>query len=185
MGVLYGFTQDSPAGTLHIGVTAAAVAYIGFSPPDEKWLERYWPPAPPEPCRGGGNGRTQFAPTGASALADALRIQLDEYLSGERKVFDLPLAVSGTAHERRVYEALCGIPYGQTVSYGELARRVGSGPRAVGQANHRNPLCIVIPCHRVIGADGSLTGYGGGLERKKRLLEIEKLCKEARHGNRL
>lgn len=101
--------------------------------------------------------------------------QLDSYFSGELTDFELPMAMAGTEFQRRVWSALCEIPYGETISYGELARWVGNpkASRAVGLANGRNPIAIVVPCHRVIGADGSLTGYGGGLERKVWLLEHE------------
>jgi methylated-DNA-[protein]-cysteine S-methyltransferase len=101
--------------------------------------------------------------------------QLEAYFEGERREFDLPLAPEGTPFQREVWEMLRKIPYGETVSYGELARRLerpGSS-RAVGAANGRNPIPIVIPCHRVVGADGSLTGFGGGLEVKRRLLALE------------
>jgi methylated-DNA-[protein]-cysteine S-methyltransferase len=101
--------------------------------------------------------------------------QLDAYFSGSLTRFTLPLAPRGSEFQQRVWTALQAIPYGQTVSYGELAERVGSpgGARAVGLANGRNPIGIVIPCHRVVGSSGSLTGYGGGLDRKKRLLDLE------------
>jgi methylated-DNA-[protein]-cysteine S-methyltransferase len=101
--------------------------------------------------------------------------QLDAYFAGERTDFELPMEMHGTDFQRRVWAALREIPYGQTISYGELARWVGNpkASRAVGLANGRNPIAIVVPCHRVIGADGSLTGYGGGLERKVWLLEHE------------
>lgn len=99
--------------------------------------------------------------------------QLAAYFSGELTVFDLPLAPAGTEFQQRIWSALRGIPYGQTTSYGDLARRVGSASRAVGLANGRNPIAVIIPCHRVIGADGGLTGYGGGLDRKRYLLELE------------
>ena len=103
------------------------------------------------------------------------RVQLDEYFAGERRVFDLPLAPRGTAFQREVWNALRDIPYGETISYAQLALRIGkpSAMRAVGAANGRNPLPIVVPCHRVIGADGSLTGFGGGLPTKRFLLELE------------
>jgi methylated-DNA-[protein]-cysteine S-methyltransferase len=102
--------------------------------------------------------------------------QLDEYFAGRRRSFDLPLAPrGGTAFQRAVWGELGHIPYGSTISYGELARRLGrpGASRAVGGANHANPLPIVVPCHRVVGADGSLTGYGGGIERKRALLAVE------------
>lgn len=101
--------------------------------------------------------------------------QLDAYFRGELTSFDLPLALAGTQFQRSVWAALQSIPYGETISYGELARRIGqpSASRAVGLANGRNPVAIVVPCHRVIGADGSLTGYGGGMDRKRFLLALE------------
>ena len=106
---------------------------------------------------------------------DAVREQLDAYFAGELGAFDLPLAPHGTRFQQRVWEELTRIPYAETISYKELALRLGDQKlvRAVGLANGRNPLSIVIPCHRVIGADGSLVGYGGGLERKRWLLEHE------------
>ena len=108
------------------------------------------------------------------AFADA-RAQLGEYFAGGRTTFDVPLALEGTPFQRRVWSALLEIPYGETTSYGELARRIGSprAMRAVGLANGRNPVAVIVPCHRVIGANGTLTGYGGGLERKRLLLELE------------
>lgn len=101
--------------------------------------------------------------------------QLDAYFAGELTYFNLPLAPRGSDFQQRVWAALQEIPYGQTESYGELAARIGSpgGARAVGLANGKNPIGIIIPCHRVVGADGSLTGYGGGVERKKLLLDLE------------
>lgn len=111
-----------------------------------------------------------------AVLAEAAR-QLAEYFAGERQEFALPLAPAGTDFQQRVWRALTEIPYGTTESYGDLARRIGAGPsacRAVGLANGHNPISIVVPCHRVIGASGSLTGYGGGLERKRFLLDLER-----------
>ena len=101
--------------------------------------------------------------------------QLDQYFAGERRDFDLPLDLRGTPFQRRVWQALLTIPYGETRSYGELAAQIGrpDRPRAVGAANGRNPVSIVVPCHRVIGSDGGLTGYGGGLARKRWLLDHE------------
>jgi methylated-DNA-[protein]-cysteine S-methyltransferase len=107
-------------------------------------------------------------------LAHAIE-QLNAYFAGELNEFNLPMTMHGTEFQRRVWASLCEIPYGETISYGELARWVGNpkASRAVGLANGRNPIAIVVPCHRVIGADGSLTGYGGGLKRKVWLLEHE------------
>ena len=110
------------------------------------------------------------------ALLDEAAGQLTGYFAGERTSFDLPLDLHGTDFQRRCWLALATIPYGQTVSYGEQARRLGLGPesaRAVGSANGSNPVPIVLPCHRVVGADGSLTGFGGGLRLKRFLLEHE------------
>ena len=108
-------------------------------------------------------------------LVEARR-QLNEYFAGERHDFDLPLAGAGTSFQQRVWAELREIPFGRTASYGEIARSLGmppGGSRAVGLANGANPIAIVVPCHRVIGADGTLTGYAGGLERKRYLLDLE------------
>jgi methylated-DNA-[protein]-cysteine S-methyltransferase len=113
---------------------------------------------------------------GSSRALHEAEEQLHAYFAGDLVSFDLPLELHGTEFQRRCWLALASIPYGQTVSYGEQARRLGLGPdaaRAVGAANGRNPLPIVLPCHRVIGADGSLTGFGGGLHVKRYLLEHE------------
>jgi methylated-DNA-[protein]-cysteine S-methyltransferase len=103
------------------------------------------------------------------------RRQLTAYFAGELQEFDLPLAGAGTAFQQQVWSELCRIPYGDTRSYGEMARRVGQpgAARAVGLANGRNPISIIVPCHRVIGANGKLVGYGGGLDRKVALLSFE------------
>jgi len=105
-----------------------------------------------------------------------VRTQLDEYFAGTRTGFDVPMRLEGTAFQRAVWAQLCAIPYGSTISYGELARRVGNpkASRAVGLANGRNPIAVIVPCHRVIAADGSLGGYGGGLDRKTALLDLER-----------
>jgi methylated-DNA-[protein]-cysteine S-methyltransferase len=105
----------------------------------------------------------------------AVRAQLDEYFTGSRTTFDVPLALHGDSFQTRVWAELQRIPYGETASYGQIARRLGApdAARAVGVANARNPIAVIVPCHRVIGADGSLTGYGGGLERKRLLLDLE------------
>nr|WP_314461946.1 methylated-DNA--[protein]-cysteine S-methyltransferase [uncultured Clostridium sp.] len=108
-------------------------------------------------------------------LAKKTVLQLKEYLSGERKEFDLPLKPQGTEFQKKVWEALLTIPYGQTRSYKEIAAQIGNEKacRAVGMANNRNPISIIIPCHRVVGADKSLVGYGGGLNIKVKLLNLE------------
>ncbi|HEV2845377.1 MAG TPA: methylated-DNA--[protein]-cysteine S-methyltransferase [Thermoanaerobaculia bacterium] len=134
-----------------------------------------------------GNGRESQRKTvqrmqaaGIEVVEDAsrtagLRRQLEEYFAGERQEFDLELAPEGTPFERSVWEELKKIPFGETRSYGEVAQAIGrpGSARAVGRANGANPIPIVVPCHRVIGANGSLTGFGGGLEAKERLLELE------------
>jgi methylated-DNA-[protein]-cysteine S-methyltransferase len=113
-----------------------------------------------------------------NALIDPLPAavrQLKEYFSGKRREFDLPLRMAGTEFQRRVWRELTEIPFGETRSYGQLAKRLDNpnGSRAVGLANGRNPIAIIVPCHRVIGADGSLTGFGGGIDRKEWLLAHE------------
>jgi methylated-DNA-[protein]-cysteine S-methyltransferase len=116
------------------------------------------------------------APAGDAASIAAAAIQLEQYFAGERTSFDLDISLAGTPFERRVWEALREIPYGETTSYAEIATRIGapSACRAVGRANGRNPIALIVPCHRVVGSNGSLTGYAGGLEMKRALLELER-----------
>jgi len=113
---------------------------------------------------------------GATVGNPAVKRQLDEFFAGKRTTFDLAMAPEGTDFQKRVWAELIRIPYGETISYAELAKRIGSdgAARAVGRANATNPIAIVVPCHRVIGADGSLTGYAYGVELKRRLLDFEK-----------
>lgn len=115
-------------------------------------------------------------PRGADKLLSQAMRELDAYFAGKLKVFSVPLAPHGTPFQRRVWEALLAIPYGATRSYGQQAASMGSpkAVRAVGLANGRNPIAVLIPCHRVIGANGSLTGYGGGMARKRFLLDLER-----------
>jgi methylated-DNA-[protein]-cysteine S-methyltransferase len=128
------------------------------------YFPRHWPR--PE--------RMAFGPRIDEGFEDVAR-QLGEYLDGDRSAFELPLKVLGTEFDRRVWNLIAAVPYGETTTYGDLARELGNGtePRDVGAAVGRNPLCIVIPCHRVVGSTGKLTGYAGGLARKRTLLEIE------------
>jgi methylated-DNA-[protein]-cysteine S-methyltransferase len=122
---------------------------------------------------------------GSALLAEAHR-QLTEYFAGERREFRLPLRPAGTDFQRRVWDVLATVPWGTTTTYGALAARLGLPPgasRAVGAANGANPLPIVLPCHRVVGSDGTLTGYAGGLERKARLLRLEHVATEADQGS--
>ena len=118
--------------------------------------------------------RTAFGSRSDRGSEEVAR-QLDEYLAGERSAFDLPIEARGAEFDRRVWDLITQVPYGQTTTYGDLARRLGGGadPRDVGAAVGRNPLCILIPCHRVVGSTGKLTGYAGGLYRKRALLQIE------------
>jgi methylated-DNA-[protein]-cysteine S-methyltransferase len=111
-----------------------------------------------------------------AAPFDEVVAQLEEYFAGKRTDFDLPLSMAGTPFQRTVWEALKAIPHGETVSYGELAATIGrpTASRAVGLANGKNPISIIVPCHRVVGSTGNLTGYGGGIERKRMLLGFER-----------
>ena len=145
-------TVDSPIGELLLTGEAGALTRLYMSPFE---IDPAWEHDP-------------------AALAEPAR-QLEEYFSGERTEFELELAPAGTAFQQRVWALLLDIPYGETTTYGALADALGNPRtvRAVGLANGRNPISIVVPCHRVIGADGSLVGYGGGLERKRTLLAHE------------
>lgn len=148
---------ETPVGSLLIAGDAGAIYEINFP--------RNGKPRPPR------DGWTESARGTVSA---AMR-QLREYFAGKRTEFDLPLAPQGTEFQRAVWQRLQEIPYGETISYGELAKRVGNpkASRAVGAANGQNPIPIVIPCHRVIGSNGKLTGFGGGLPTKEILLTLE------------
>lgn len=148
--IMYTSIYNSPIGSLQLTASEKGLARITFLNSDE--VET------PVPVQ----------------LKDAVK-QLDEYFNNQREVFDLPLDIQGTYFQKKIWNVLCKIPYGSTISYKELATKSGSptAVRAVGGANNRNKLPIVIPCHRVIGIDGSLTGYAGGLNRKKWLLEFE------------
>jgi methylated-DNA-[protein]-cysteine S-methyltransferase len=126
------------------------------------------------PDRKGGQAAPGRRDTGG--VIDQAAAQLDEYFTGDRTAFELPLATAGSPLQERVWAALRAVPYGTTTTYGRIAAKLGMGPgaaRAVGSANARNPLSIIVPCHRVVGASGSLTGYAGGLEAKRRLLTHE------------
>jgi methylated-DNA-[protein]-cysteine S-methyltransferase len=146
--------MESPVGVLRLVSDGQALTSLLFDPPDEPVGER----------------------DDANPVLAEARAQLEAYFAGDRKDFDLPLAATGTPFQQRVWAALREIGYGETATYGEIARRLGLPPgasRAVGTANGRNPIAIVVPCHRVIGSNGKLVGYAGGLERKERLLSLE------------
>lgn len=157
---------ESPVGPLLAGATRNAVVLLEFS--DRKILDQQL-----QTLRQRLNVPIAY---GSNPLLDALRQQLREYFSGTRRDFDLPLDYPGTAFQEKVWSALQRIPYGETCSYLDLARSIGDmkATRAVGTANGMNRIAIVIPCHRVINANGELGGYGGGLWRKQILLDLEK-----------
>lgn len=123
-----------------------------------------------------GRNQRSSAVLDKQALSEA-RLQLKQYFQGERDRFELPLAASGTSFQQEVWQVLCTIPFGETATYGQIASKLGNpnACRAVGLANGKNPIAIVVPCHRVIGANGTLTGYAGGLNNKQMLLELEGL----------
>jgi len=146
----------TPIGQLLLIANAAGLCHVGFEQERHPWSDA---------------GPQQYAPERLAEVSGQLR----EYFAGSRRDFDLDLVPRGTAFQCRVWAGLRRIPYAESISYGELARRINqpTAARAVGLANGRNPLPIIVPCHRVIGADGSLTGFGGGLERKHWLLAHE------------
>jgi methylated-DNA-[protein]-cysteine S-methyltransferase len=146
----YAFSYRTPVGQIFIAEENGAVTELGFAPVK------------------GAEGRE-------TALLRYASDQLSEYFLGQRRAFDLPLKPSGTPFQKDVWSALRDIPYGQTCAYRDVAAAVGNPKacRAVGMANNKNPIAIVIPCHRVVGADGRLVGYGGGLDIKRALLGLE------------
>ncbi|MBB6374406.1 methylated-DNA-[protein]-cysteine S-methyltransferase [Pseudonocardia eucalypti] len=149
---------DSPVGPLTLVATDGALSGLYME------NQRHLPPV------------ETFGEPDPAAFGD-VRAQLAEYFAGERTEFDLPLNMAGTPFQLTVWEGLQEIPYGETISYGELAARIGREPtasRAVGLANGKNPISIIVPCHRVVGSTGDLTGYGGGLDRKRHLLDFER-----------
>lgn len=159
--------MDSPIGEIRL-VSEDGKALVGV------FMEEHRNEVPPDALPG----------EAVTVLQEARR-QLEEYFAGERTTFDVPLLMQGTPFQRRVWEALRTVPFGETRSYGDIARQTGrpTAVRAVGRANGRNPIAILVPCHRVIGADGSLTGFGGGLPRKQWLLQHEEAVAR-RWGNR-
>lgn len=150
-------TIDSPIGPLTLAGDGTALMHLRMADQTHEPDRRAWIAGPPE-------------------VFGAAVEQLTAYFAGELTEFDLALDLGGTEFQRRVWGALRDIPYGQTRSYGQIAAEIGSpgAARAVGMANGRNPIAIIVPCHRVIGSTGALTGYGGGVERKTKLLELER-----------
>lgn len=157
---------DTPLGEMLAGVTGQGVCLLEFA--DSGRAKRQ--------LRQLENRLRAAALTGKSPYFGLLQAQLDEYFAGLRRHFSLPLVLAGTPFQLRVWIAVQAIPYGETRSYSALAAQIGQpeAVRAVGAANGANPLAILVPCHRLIGADGRLTGYGGGLQRKQSLLELER-----------
>jgi methylated-DNA-[protein]-cysteine S-methyltransferase len=153
------------------GGRLAGLGYHATRELSAEYREKHWPLAVFDPD---------------AAPLPAVRTQLAEYLAGQRRDFDLPLDLAGTEFQRLCWQELLRIPFGETRSYGELAQRIGrpAAVRAVGQANHNNPIGVIVPCHRVIGANGSLTGYGGGLPMKRVLLELEGVLPPLLPGSR-
>ena len=149
---------ESPLGQILLTATDSALSGLHFVG------EKYYP----------GISAAWTHDINATAIESAIA-QIDEYFAGKRKSFELPLAPDGTEFQRQVWDALTKLRFGETATYAQLAHRIGNpkAVRAVGAANGRNPISIIVPCHRVIGADGSLIGYAGGLARKKALLELE------------
>lgn len=157
--VLFRSTLETPFGSMQLAVDTDGTLL-------EVWL----------PNRGGRTESREPFPSAALAGMRAAKSQLNEYFQGKRRDFDLPLDPRGSAFEQLVWKRLYGIPYGTVTSYGAIAGELGltNGARAVGRANGSNPIPIIIPCHRVIGTNGELTGYGGGLPLKRALLEMER-----------
>ncbi len=158
----YQLTTTSPLGPLLIEASDEGLTRLSFV-------------AQRESGQSDAGGTAPNALGAARQIAEDTRRQLAEYFGGSRRDFDVPLAAGGTEFQRATWNALCEIPFGTTLSYGALALKLGkpSAVRAVGAANGRNPIAIIVPCHRVIGSDGSLTGYAGGLEIKRALLRHE------------
>lgn len=151
----FGFLRPHPEFALHVAVSDRGIIRLGFGydKPDPGWTRHDNHP-----------------------LIEEARRQLEQYFAGKLRQFDLPLDLEGTVFQSRVWNGLLAIPYGETCSYSQLAQQIGAprAVRAVGSANRANPVVIVVPCHRVIAADGSLGGYGGGLDRKQFLLGLER-----------
>ncbi|MGL5908390.1 MAG: methylated-DNA--[protein]-cysteine S-methyltransferase [Phycicoccus sp.] len=173
---------DSPIGRLELVQRGGALVGIRFDGTVGGGSPDGHATSGPARFGGAGVGRPGAeSPATVDVLAEAYR-QLAEYFAGERRVFDLPLRPAGTAFQHRVWDVLTTVPWGTTTTYGAIAARLGmpaGAARAVGAANGANPLPIVLPCHRVVGSDGTLTGYAGGVQRKAALLRLEQVPTEA------
>ncbi len=159
-------TMPSPIGTLLLAATEQGLCYIGFGDEQQElpFFQRWW--------------KKQLLPA-APVIDEGLTVQakreLEEYFAGKRRTFELTLDLHGTHFQKKVWQELIKIPYGETRSYKEIALAIGAlkAVRAIGGANHSNPIPIIVPCHRVIGSNGALVGYGGGLSIKEYLLQLE------------
>lgn len=160
-GAIHLRSYNSPVGRYYLLASQRGLVYLGTGASLQRHITRWQ--------------RLGVAVSDDRALVDAAVRELDDYFGGRLRTFTVPLDLCGTAFQHAVWTAVAAIPYGETRSYGELAADLGRclSARAVGQANARNPVSIIIPCHRVIGSDGSLVGYGGGLDRKRALLDLE------------
>lgn len=152
------FFYETPVGILEIEENGSGITKVHFSCEEER------------------NSLKEKPELKETALIKKAAKQLKEYFAGKRKLFELPLEPEGTEFQKKVWDALLKIPYGETRSYGQIAEQIGNkkASRAVGMANNKNPIAIIVPCHRVVGANGSLTGYAGGLNIKDILLNLEK-----------
>lgn len=152
------FFYETPVGILEIEENGSGITKVHFSSEEER------------------NSLKEKPELKETALIKKAAKQLKEYFAGKRKLFELPLEPEGTEFQKKVWDALLKIPYGETRSYGQIAEQIGNkkASRAVGMANNKNPIAIIVPCHRVVGANGSLTGYAGGLNIKDILLNLEK-----------
>lgn len=152
------FFYETPVGILEIEENGSGITKVHFSSEEER------------------NSLIEKPELKETALIKKAAKQLKEYFAGKRKLFELPLEPEGTEFQKKVWDALLKIPYGETRSYGQIAEQIGNkkASRAVGMANNKNPIAIIVPCHRVVGANGSLTGYAGGLNIKGILLNLEK-----------
>lgn len=157
--MLYEKTIESPVGELHLVASDRGLRHVGFENSDRKYAGL----------------NEEITPSDTHKILNQAEKELNEYFNGLRKEFNVALDLVGTVFQTKAWQALCQIPYGQTATYGQQAEKAGNktAARAIGGANNRNPVCIIVPCHRVVGSDGSLVGYAGGMKRKEYLLHLE------------